>query len=471
MFEKFQILKHFIFGKNFPSVSPPKQKIFPKMSQFAEDTSASYLKQAKSHGFSFYAKMDQRKAGATEMANLRKTLGAFYNYSPPSLPRNYLPPQELSEKISQQFDSLRNRVLETRSYLLKFQQEEQDNNNTLSGKRRNRNDDGDQDQKNKKQKKMSFIESSARNFFSQKTSLDLLTQHDLIPSNGKGDFNQSKWIAFLYGENVAERIGFSQISSVFTEDISITSTKKYSENEFLLRPKAMVSLLSRMTPGMSNILVETICGQFSKIANSKEETIRVSLSAGTQINICVEAKNLPTTETPNLSSSPSPSLMGRRSHSGTVGGTNSQLVEGLIRFVALLRHSGLGCWMFASLSTLELPLSVGVTSSLQQTLRICCQSLKTLFDLRPDLLNLIVDGKEEGETVVESTFSISKLPPPISINESEENNNKNNTNLIEVKILADGINFLTVQDARALISLIVVIGKNFKQANSALLPL
>ena len=554
------------------------------MSQFEEDSSLNYLRKAKSNNASFYAKMDRQnnhnnnhsqtqsttttstsmKPNPTAtMSLLRKTLGVFYNYSPPSLPRNYLPPQSFTDGVSNKFETLRNRVLEIRMELLKLNEVEKEQRianeqneddtiqqPTLNRKERRRrereemmkkreveaqngganvpepeNDGKNQQQLNNKQKDqeaspavkqqqqreekereeqeriqkelillkgLPLVQATARSFFIRKQSLDLFEQ-GIVP---RKDFDRKKWIEFLFNSKIShfqrdseeQELESKVLSSFLSNENNEEQSVPYSSSLFSLTPNSHVSLLARMTPGMSNALIEAICSKFSKIANSRE-TLRYKKSETEFLEICVEAINLP-----EFLSSPENSFensqqdgaatltpLSSSSSSQKRGKNNPQVVEGLIRFIALLRHSGLACWLYCALCGVELPLSTEVTRCLQETLRICCQSLKTLFDLRQDLMKEIVEEQQQHEanTASEnasSKFVLSRIPAPLPIAEvDKEQQQQQNTNdhhpNIEVRIVADGVNFFNAQDARALLTIIVVIGKYFRQSNPALLPL
>lgn len=114
-------------------------------------------------------------------------------------------------------------------------------------------------------------------------------------------------------------------------------------------------------------------------------------------------------------------------------------VADLLRFVAFMRHDGGGAWVWTALATIELPLVADTERELQEVLRVLCRHIKTMVKVRPDL------------SPTQLTFSSSTLTS------SDE--------------MATTVDALERKDMWALQSLLVVVGRFFKQANPSLVPL
>lgn len=523
------------------------------MSNFEEDASASYLRKVKTNHFTFYARMENKPAPKPSASNnnnnknpnsfgqkksiVQETMNVLFNNSAaPSLPRNYLPSQEFTSRVAANFDQLRNQLLEIRMEISKCTEAAEQNDNDDDGsddddavnqnqnqrRRRNRNvaEEDNRNSGSSSTKRISIVALTARRIFASKQGQDLF--ETCFPKN----FNEhARWNQLIFHSRLAPlEYGHDEIESFLinkktrvddnssgdapssSSSSSTTTTLSYKSSYLTLQPKVTVSLLTRLSAGVSNYLVETICRKFASIATggtnhnlkididdqSNSPRITFDLSVTVSEKFIIEQQSIVASSA--SSSTLSPSL--KPTSTSTNNNTSSSLsteqqkqqqqrvqLESLTRSVTLLRHTQIGCWLYCALCAIELPLSIEVSRSLQQILRICCKTLKSLFDLRPDIRDVVVDDGSAFDDVINNrvmkqTNDSETAKIVLSrINETADNQTENEESLSStttrdhINIVVNSIDFFTVEDARALMTLIIVIGKSFKQANPALLPL
>jgi hypothetical protein len=117
----------------------------------------------------------------------------------------------------------------------------------------------------------------------------------------------------------------------------------------------------------------------------------------------------------------------------------------LLRFAGFLRCGGGGQWAWAAMAAVDCPVDPDSDRVLQEVLKTACRHLTLAEQLRPDLF-----GAEGAAGPVAAAGGAATAP---------------------VCGVVVGVELLAAADVTALQTLIVVVGKFFKQANPSLLPL
>jgi hypothetical protein len=446
-----------------------------------------------------------RPASTTDpLAAQRQLLAAFHNARPPTLPPSYLPPPALVATTLEEFAACRESLLATRlrlAELLAPVPEGRDGGKATKAvpDRRRRRDEGGAVDASDDQNSGA---AAARLIASRDLGRALF---EAVARDPKDDaaWDASLWRATRVSAAYARRIqnalehaatkdqnssGGAAATAVSVEaSVDGDGLPDDMEGEpALLVPLARVSLLARLTPGMAHALLQAATRRFIRAANGHGRSCHAE---------CWRARAAG--NGPVAAEAAHGGAFRRIEFEVSVASDVDSALASTLALAALLRHTGAGCWLYAALAAVELPLPPDTDRQLQQVLRSGCQALKTALDARPDLradggAGAGADGSADDArastrspcemTICRAAAAEAPAAPSAASDEADpaaapgadpavSTAPRATGSTLRVRIAVNDARYLERQDVLALVTLIVVVGKFFHQANPALLPL